>query len=360
MNSLQHTFGHVDCPACGATGILSKDPDGLRGLLFREAADKWLARRKNHLRKRTHYGYGQNVDRLEVFFHALRMEQIRPGHLAEYQRQRTINEGEAWRKPAGPSLVNHELSVMQSILKRAKLWKPFKDEYVALPMSRKRKQKVMEEEEELHLLSVAQGRPSWELAFWVASITENTGASGTELRYILLDDLHLGDKIPWVRIDDEHVKNEYRGRRISLNATAEWYFRKCLLRAKTLGSHESTHYLFPLRLRPGEWDVTKPAGASWMRRAFAQMRKAAGMPWLTPHCFRHQFATAFYESGADEMVIQHTMGHQSSEMTRWYSHNRLKHQKAALDLIDTSKRLGVQRVEYDPYSTPENKYSIGY
>lgn len=357
---LQHTFGHIDCPACGATNPMEHDPDGLAKLLFPEAARKWLETRKPFLKPRTYYGYEQCIERLSVFFYALPLQGVHIGHLRTYQSQRLINEGHAWPKLAGPSIINHELSIMQSVLKRAKLWKPFKYTYEPLPVPRKRKKKTMTDDEELHLLRVAGGRPSWELAFWVASITENTSASGTELRYLLHEDLHLNDEIPWIRIDDATVKNEYRGRIIALNPAALWYLKKCVIRAKTLGSSEPQHFLFPHRLKPGIWNPCRPAGASWMRRSFAQLRKATGFDWLTPHCLRHQCATLMYENETDEMTIQHTMGHQSAQMSREYSHNRLKKQKKALDMIDPTVRLGVKRVEYDPYTAPKNNYSIGY
>lgn len=377
---LQHTIGHVDCPGCGATTPMSTDPDDLANLLFPAAAKRWLATRKPFLKERTHYGYGLCIERLSVFFYALPLNKVCLGHLRTYQAQRAANDTTldafadiseirklhpepvpGWPKEAGVSCINHELSVMQSVLKRGGLWKPFRDKYEALRKPRTRKRKTLEDEQVLHLIEVCSGRPSWELAFWVANITGNTGASGTELRHIRLEDLHLGEKIPWMRIDDEHAKNEFRGRRVALNTTALWYVRKCLIRAKTLGCSELEHYLFPLRVSPGVWEPKKPAGASWMRRAFASMRKKSGFDWLTPHCFRHQCATLLYENDVDEMTIVHTLGHQAASMSRDYSHNRLVKQKAALDAIDTAKRLGVQSVDLDSlHEEYENKYSMTY
>lgn len=362
MNSsmLQHTFGHIDCPACGATNPMCDDPDTLASLLFPEAAARWLVTRKPYLKPRTYYGYEQCKERLAAFFYALPLNKIHLGHLRQYQAMRGTNDGGLWPKKCGPSIINHEISMLQCVLKRAGLWKPFENRYEPLPMPRRRRRKTMTDAEERHLHSIAVKRPSWELAYWVGSITGNTSASGTELRHIQIEHIHLQDEIPFFVIDDEHVKNEWRGRIIALNPTAQWYVKKCLIRAKTLGSSEPKHYLFPLRVKPGAWDPTRPAGASWMRRVFSSMRRAAGFEWLTPHCFRHQCATLLYESGTDEMTIQHTMGHQSPFMSREYSHNRLTIQKKALDSIDPSKRLGVQNVEFDPYSTFENNYSVGY
>jgi integrase len=378
VSFLQHTFGHIDCPACDATNPMGDDPDGLADMLFPAAAKRWLATRKPYLRARTHYEYGQCIKRLNVFFHALPLRKIRLGHLRQYQVKRGANDmtleafididevrklfpdpHPAWPKPAGYSQVNHELSVMQSVLKRAGLWGPFKEKYEAVKKTRTKKPKTLTDEQSLHLVSKAMGRPAWELAFWIANITENTSAAGTELRHLLLEDIHDQEELPWIRIDDESAKNDFRGRVIYLNPTALHYIRKCKVRAITLGCNSPKHYLFPYRVKPGVWDPTRPAGSSWTRRCFASMRKATDLDFLTPHCFRHQCATLLFESGADDMTLIHTLGHASINMSRHYSHNRMKRQKEVLDSIDTAKRLGVQSVDLDSLEDEyENKYSM--
>lgn len=374
---LQHTFGHIDCPACGATNPMGDDPDELAEMLFPIAAKKWLKTKKK-LKPRTRYGYEQSIERLNVFFEHLQLKKIHLGHLRNYQVQRTANDITldafssleeirrvhpapipGWPKVAGYSITNHELSLMQSVLKHAGLWEPFENKYESIPKTRTKKPKVLSDEQSLHLISKAQGRPAWELAFWIANITENTSAAGTELRHLLIEDLHDEDEsMPWLFIDDENVKNDYRGRIIYLNPTALYYLRKCRTRAITLGCTDPKDHMFPLREKPGVWNPKRPAGSSWTRRCFASMREETGLDWLTPHCFRHQCTTLLFENDIDDMTMIHTLGHKAISMSRHYSHNRLKKQKAVLDAIDPTVRLGVQRVEYDPYEAAENKYSI--
>lgn len=347
---------------------MGDDPDGLAHLLFPAAGKKWLLTRKPYLKERTYYGYGQCIDRLSVFFEHLPLNKIHLNHIRHYVAQRTANDITVdpfielsivrqyypepiagWPKSAGPSITKHEISVLQMILKRAGLWKHFATSYEPLRIPTPKKQKTLEPDEERRVFEMAAQRPAWELAIWVAAIMGNTGASGTELRHTHMNEVHMDAEIPHFFVNEEFAKNDFRPRRIALNDTALWFMKKCYLRAKTLGCCDPDDFMFPLREKPGVWNPKKPAGSSWMRRAFASLREAAKLPWLTPHCFRHQCTTLLYENDVDEMTIQHTLGHESTYMTRKYSHNRLRKQKQALQLIDPKVRLGVKSYEFDTH-----------
>ena len=64
------------------------------------------------------------------------------------------------------------------------------------------------------------------------------------------------------------------------------------------------------------------------------LREEAGLPWLTPHCFRHMAITAMLENGAAPETLRHIAGHVSEQMMRHYSHNRLEAQITSCALID--------------------------
>lgn len=333
---LQHSLGHKDCPACEATRIdtLGSDPDSLLKLDFSTAAAKWLATRKPYLKERSHYMAEQHINQLNRFFAHTKSSDIHIGHLRRYQRERACNENKLWRRTAGPSLINHEMSVMQQFLKRCGRWKDFIDHYEPLPLPPSQKPKVMTEDEEYRLFSVAKTSPDFELAYLVASISVNTTACGSELRYLRLEHISLEGKARFT-VNPDHTKNEFRSRTIPLNETAEEQMRQCIARAKTLGSHLPEHYLFPKRLTRNKWDPYKPASTSWLRTSFAALREAADLPWLTPHCLRHQSVTKLLELGIPPEVVKSISGHISDQMMRHYCHTRFSASLDALSKIDS-------------------------
>lgn len=341
---LQHTLDHQDCPACEATRdeLLRNDPDILRNLKFAAAGKIWLETRKPYLRTRPFYLASQHIKHLGVFFGETPLRTIHIGHIREYQKLRTHNHDNQWAKRAGPSIVNHETSALQSILKRAGEWEKIRPHFEALKLPRWKPPKVLSDEQEMLVFAIASGNPRMELAAWTSSLTVNTSVAGVELRSIQLSHVNMDARIPTLLVDAETAKEEIRGRVIVLNSTAQLMMHHCLKRASKLGSYLPEHYLFPFRKGPGHWDPTRPTTASWLRRPFEELKQASGIPWLTPHCFRHQHATLSYEAGESEQTIRLRMGHTSERMTRYYSSLRRETQKTAVDAIDQMARFGPQ------------------
>ena len=96
--------------------------------------------------------------------------------------------------------------------------------------------------------------------------------------------------------------------------------------------------MFPFRICRNSWDPTRPASESWLKKSFNSLREEAGLPWLTPHCFRHMAITAMLENGAAPETVRHIAGHVSEQMMRHYSHNRLEAQISVLGALDRSPR----------------------
>lgn len=344
--SLNHTFGHVDCPACEATleDTLGHDPDSLLSQRFSIAAAVWLQTRKPYLKERTFYMYGHHIETLDKFFGELPVGKIHLGHLRQYQAARISNLDKAWQRRAGPSIINHEMSVMQQILKRAGKWKAIAHHYEPLPLPPEQKPKVMTEQEEHRLFEIAASSVEFELSFLVASLSVNTTACGSELRNVRLRDISLTATGPRFVVDAATAKNGARGRTIPLNPTAAFQMARCIKRANSLGSVLPDHYLFPKRLVRGQWDPYSPASTSWLRNSFKAMREAAGLPWLTPHCLRHQAITKLLELGTPPEVVKGIAGHISEKMMQHYCHTRYAASFDALSKIDSSMSVKSSKI----------------
>src|SRR6185312_6715980 len=320
----QHTLNHLNCPVCDATEktTLGHDPDSLLNLKFSSAAALWLTTRKLYLKERTFYMYGHHIHTLNKFFGALEVQKIHLGHLRQYQLSRMANSGAMWEKRAGPSVINHELSVMQQILKRAGRWKFFAHHYEPLRLPAFTPRKVMTDREEDRLFEIGASDPEFHLPLMVAYLSVYTTACGSELRNVKLEHVSLDTVPPRLLIATETAKNGYRGRVIPLNETAAKAMRECIERAHSLGSILPHQYLFPMRITTGYWNPDKPASPAWLAKRWKGMREAAALPWLTPHCLRHQAITRMLEFGTPPETVRNIAGHVSETMMRHYAHSR--------------------------------------
>lgn len=301
-------------------------PQQYRTLPFEEAAKHWLEIKKLHSKKpRTMEMYEWYIRNLGTMFSGVLLSQIHIGHFLEYQRQRRVS--------AGPSCINHELNTMAQILKMADLWDLIAKHYKPLPLPNWTPPKVLTPEEEERFFRVASSNPDWKVAYWAASLTNNTSAMGIELRYLQLKHIFLDATPPKIHIPDAKVKNEFRARVVPLNAVAEKQMRRIMERARALGAWHPDHYVFPFRIKPGSYDVARAASPYFLRSAFRSMRKKTGLDWLQPRNFRNQIITKLFESGAPDETIMSIAGHQSIKMSRYYSRIRISAKAEALDAI---------------------------
>lgn len=333
------------------------DPEAMSRMKFEDAALAWYEANKTRWKRRTAYGNRAYIKALDKFFRGTKLSAIHIGHLLAYQEERTGNPNGRWKKKSGPSNVNHETNTLSQILAMAGLWAPLDNLFSPLPDGGFKKPKVMDEDEKRRFYAVAASRPEWSLALWVATITNNTSASGTELRNLTLADVVLGPGKPRIVVNAATAKCRVRGRSIRLNGPALDAIQKCLERAKACGSVRPEHYVFPKRKGRGLWDPTQPASDSWLNRPWRELREAAGLPWLTPHCLRHQCITELGEAGAAPEVIRNIAGHVSEEMMRHYTSIRQDQQAAALDLLEPDthvapSRRGVAAKTAAPHTCP--------
>jgi integrase len=333
------------------------DEVDLSVLSFREAAPLWMAiRKRKNLRSRTHDSNQDYLNALGKFFGKMRLDQITAGDVRGYQLARAANavpcidghgDKHPWKRKAGNSLINHEISVLGQMLRRSKLWAAIKVNYTPLPIAKWSPREVLSEEEEEHLFTVAAKHADVELAYWVATVTNNTTAAGCELRglrlkHVFLRESHLDkdgvDCNPSeIYIPADAVKNDSRPRKIALNPTARWAIEQCYRRALRLGSCEPEHHLFPLRVGPGKYDPTRPASRWFLRNVWNRLRELAGLPHLCPHDLRHQCITRLLEREVQPETVRAIAGHVTEQMMQYYSHIRRKAKYAAAMTIEPAR-----------------------
>jgi integrase len=326
----------------------------LRESTFSKAADKWLEHKSLHIRESTINCYLDYLVPLRRFYDPLgiTLQDIHIGHIEEYQRSH--------KKNYHPASVNHHINTLSQIMRKAELWAPIAEHYHALPLPENDPPKVMSEEEENRFFEFASKNPEWWLAYWVASLTNNSTASGKELRMLQLGAINLEADPPYFQVP-KNMKTLNRPRRIPLNERGARIMERLLGRARAMGSTRPEHHLFPLRVKRNFFDPTRPASESWLRyrwkllvgaarntcRHCSKIKTECECPKfepilsfdLKPHNLRHQIITKLLEAGVPIETVRHMAGHGvDSVATRLYSHGRMEVMARALDAIDPDRK----------------------
>jgi integrase len=270
------------------------------------------------------------------------MDSINPGMLKAYQLARKANaiviDGKVerpWKRTAGHSRINHEINLLQQMLKACNEWEKIEDYYFPLPIKGWSPRQILTEKEEKHLFKKVAGYPEAELAYCVAAITNNTTSSGIELRGLKLENVFLRPpgEISEIYIPPEACKNDSRPRKIALNRVARWAVEEIRTRAIKLGSTNPEHYLFPFRRRC-KYDPNRPATRWFLRCSWNHLREISGFPNLRPHDLRHLAITRMLENGVDGELVNAISGHISQRMREYYSHQRAQVRYKAAKAIE--------------------------
>lgn len=309
----------------------------LKGLPFPQVATQWLEEKQIYNRQSTLDCYRDYLKRLVTYF-TMPLNDIHIGHIMEYQNR--------MRKHYHPDSVNHDINMLSQIMKKADLWGPIREHYRPLPRPDIDPPKVMSEYEEDRFFEFAsRNEGSW-LAYWVACFTNNTTASGKELRMLQLKDIEMEHDPPLFRVP-KNMKNPNRPRTIPLNEKGAEIMGQLLRRARERGSTRPEHYLFAFRVKRNFFEPNRPASESWIK---AQWKKlvddaiAANIISfrIKPHNLRHQAITKLLDFGVPIETVREIAGHGvDSVITRHYYHGRVEKLRSALDLISPKKPVSV-------------------
>ncbi|HEX3156756.1 MAG TPA: tyrosine-type recombinase/integrase [Candidatus Angelobacter sp.] len=322
-----------------------QSPHELQTMPFEAAAAVWLELHKEDISERTFKDYEFYIRSLSKKFKGTKLSEIHIGHVMEFRKERQRKDPKEGKRGAGAWCINHEINTLKQIMEMAGLWDLIEKHYKPLKVKESGPPRVLTVEEEEKFFRVVSSNPNWSVAYWATSLTNNTTAHGIELRRIQLKHIDLEHKPPLLMVVSN--KTDFRPRNIPLNSVAFKQMTRLLKRAKELGAYKPDHFLFPFRIKKGEYDVNRPASPFFIRSAFRSMRKVLGpdYDWLKPGTLRNQCFTKLFESGAADETVISIGGHSAIKMSRYYSRIRATAKLDALEKIapkSTGKRKDVE------------------
>lgn len=295
----------------------------IASLLFPEAAKAWLDLRLD-ISETTRADYSHYISRLSAFFAELTPEQIDGDVIRAYQQMRMAH--------VGASVINHECSVIQQILKHVGRW-PVPGGYAPLRLPKESPGRCLEDWERERYFQMAASNPTWEVAYHATRIMDRSGICPGELCKVRLLD-----------VDGEHQairimfgKNDHRERWVPCTPEAWESVKALLARAEKLGSKEPHHHLLPFRSSTGHYDPAAPS-KGW-RTAHEEICAAAGIK-MRRYDWRHTAATRLLQNPnvSTETAIA-ILGHVSARMVRRvYNHSRYHVMRDALISLDSNPK----------------------
>jgi integrase len=277
---IQHTLGHLNCPACErAQQVLYQVLSG--DLLFPAAFEIWMSHRLietggvrtnvRYISRKTERDYRVCARALGRFFGRLRLDEIDEGRMSMYQQLRATNpvdpvngswycrrggaltgsrkataeEGGGWRfdfdaleeaqawatkhgggcefvqsvwaYPAGADCIRKEVVLLQRILREAGQWTEDRcKKFLKVQAVSPEVERAMSREEQHRLLHLASGPAKHRFIYQYILIALQTTAGPNELRHLKLGDIFLDEHEPFIQIPRAGAKNKYRKRTIPL------------------------------------------------------------------------------------------------------------------------------------------------
>ena len=315
------------------------DPAGRRrtfgSLTITAAVTAYIQDRRAQVSGRMLKYWTENGRRLVAVLGDVKLKSLSIEHVTLYQNQR-VDEGRA------PRTINGELSVLRQLLRHARLWYLFEEDYRALKNTKPPVGQALTDEEQHRLFAAGQSRPDWIFAYVATALSFYCGLRACEIKGLQWKHVDFNR----ARIQIRRSKTPAGWRDPSLNAACVQAMRQLWSRATQLGFTEPNHFLFAWQGRGHELDPTRPM-ASW-RTAWRSLRTAAGLPHVRFHDGRHTALTRLCEAGQPDWVIQAQMGHVSPSMMKTYSHIRRKALDGAAKALEPTFALEFPKHEARP------------
>ena len=285
------------------------------------AIDAYSEERRAQVSSRMVAYWKENARPLVAFFGAKKLRSITSSDVAAYQNAR-VDAGRA------PKTINGELSVLRQVLRHARLWYRFQEDYRPLKNTKPPVGQAITDEQQEALFQTARSEPRWMFAYVAATLAFYCGLRACEIKALQWSDVDWTRK----RLQVQRSKTPAGWREPSLNQACTTALNQLYARALELGFVEPEHYVFPWHGRNKKIDPTRPM-ASW-RSAWRSLRAAAGLSHVRFHDGRHTALTRLAEVGQPGWVIQAQIGHVSPAMMKTYSHIRRQALDEAADVLE--------------------------
>jgi integrase len=188
------------------------------------AIDMYAEDRRSQVSKRMVAWWKENGRPLAAFFGDKPLRKISPADLTAYQNERR-DLGRA------PKTINSELSVLRQVLKHAKLWYRFADDYKALKNTKPPAGQALTDDDQAHLFDVAKSNPAWFFAYVAATLDFFCGLRACEIKSRQWKHVSLEER----RLSVRRSKTAAGWRDPSLNATCLEALCELHSRAERLG-----------------------------------------------------------------------------------------------------------------------------
>jgi integrase len=260
-------------------------------------------------------------------FGELKLKRLTVGHLNDYQSAR-LDAGKA------PKTVNGELSVLRQLLKHAKYWYRFSEDYRPVRNNKRPVGRALSHEEQKRLFETAalwrvetplvrvgkDGKTyklsaDWQYAHAAATLAAYCGLRACEIKALQWKDVDFAACLLEIR----RSKTPGGWRTPTLNSACAEVLAGLYETASLNNGTDPEHYVFPWQGREQKIDPTRPI-TSW-RSAWRSILKQAGIK-ARFHDLRHTAVTTMAEEGLPDLTIMAQVGHVSPQMMKTYSHIR--------------------------------------